>query len=425
MQKFIIEGGRPLEGQVSIPGSKNAALPLIAASVLSEEPILLENVPNISDVATMIKIAEGLGVGVEFDTERGTMVITARELISSAPDGGLTRKLRGSILFSGALLGRLRTVTMPYPGGDAIGARPLAAHIKALEGLGCVFFEDENTLQINGAGLHGNEIVLEEQSVTATENTILAAVLAPGRTLIKLAACEPHIQELVALLLKMGADIHWVDSSSIVVTGVTRLKGARHRVNPDEIEISSFSALAAATRSSLSLRNIEPKYLDAVFLQLKKMGVAFSVSGSGPAATLIIQKPPSAYKSFRIQSGFYPKLLSDHIPPFAVLATQADGITLIHDWMYENRLRYIPELQKMGANCTILDPHRALITGPVNLYGSEIETYDIRSGMTLIIAGLVAQGRSVISNIEHIDRGYERIEERFRELGANIKRISN
>ncbi|MBI2639581.1 MAG: UDP-N-acetylglucosamine 1-carboxyvinyltransferase [Candidatus Sungbacteria bacterium] len=424
MQKFIIEGGHPLEGEVIIGGSKNAALPLIAASLLTEEPVLLENIPAISDVAAMAKIAEGLGAHIEFNAEKSAIRITAAALSNPSVDEALTRKLRGSVLFSGALVGRMRNAILPYPGGDVIGARPLATHLHALEGLGCVIYEDGNNLRIDGASLHGGEIVLEEQSVTATENTILAAVLVPGETIITLAAFEPHVQELVAFLNKMGADIQWIDFSRLMIRGVKRLNGITHRINPDEIEISSFAALAGATRSRIFLRNVEPKYLDAIFLQLRKMGVSYTISGNGPLATLGIEKPPAVYKSFRIQSGFYPKLVTDHIPPFAVLATQAHGTSLIHDWMYENRLRYIPELQKMGAHCTILDPHRALITGPSSLRGSEIETYDIRSGMTLVIAGLTAEGRSTISNIEHIDRGYEKIDQRLRALGANIERIN-
>jgi len=425
VQKFIIEGGRPLEGGVTIRGSKNTALPLIAASLLTAEPVVLENVPNINDVTAMAKIAESIGSRVEFDTLSGKMKIVSANLANPVLDDVLTRKLRGSILFSGALVGRMRSATLPYPGGDVIGARPLATHTHALEDLGCTISEDGNSLRIDGKALHGREIILEEQSVTATENTILAAVLAPGETRIKFAAFEPHIQELVIFLQKMGADIRWADLSHILIRGVKSLKGVEHRINPDEIEISSFAALAAATRSRITLRKIEPKYLDAVFLQLKKMGVIYAVSGEGTSTNLAIEKPPAAYKSFRVQSGFYPKLVTDHIPPFAVLATQANGTSLIHDWMYENRLRYIPELQKMGAHCTILDPHRALITGPTNLRGGEINTYDIRSGMTLIIAALAAEGHSVISNIEHIDRGYERIDERLRMLGADIRRVSN
>lgn len=418
-QKFIIEGGRALGGEITVQGSKNTALPLIAASILTYEPLRLENVPEISDVAIMVGIAEKLGARVSWDTDAHVLTLEAKSISSNTPDEALSRKLRGSLLFSGALLGRMRSAAVPYPGGDAIGARPLTTHFRALESLGVTIQEASQKIHLIGAGLAGAEVTLEEQSVTATENTILAAVLAPGKTIVKLSAMEPHVQELVILLKKMGADIRWNNAMQIEINGVKRLSGATHRINPDELEISSFAALAGATRSEITIRSIAEHYLDAVFLQLKKMGVAVERS----ASSLKIFKPPAHYKNFRIQSGLYPKLVSDHLPPFAVLATQTEGTSLIHDWMYEGRLRYLSELQKMGAHCTILDPHRALITGPTTLTGCDIETFDIRSGMTLIIAALVAEGRSTISHIEHIDRGYERIDERLRGLGARIERV--
>lgn len=418
-QKFRIIGGKELGGEIVIQGSKNAALPLIAATLLTEDQVTLENIPDIDDVGAMVAIAEKLGAETEWARDQKTLVVRAKNLATNAVDETLSRKLRGSLLFSGAVLGRLRSVILPYPGGDAIGARPLTTHLRALEALGAKTEEDKNLLHIDGRALSGGEIALEEQSVTATENTILAAVLAPGKTTITFAAVEPHVQELVLLLSKMGADIKWSNFSRLEINGVSRLRGAAHRVNPDELEISSLATLAAATRSTLILKSIKPEYLDAVFLYLKKMGVCFELRDD----SLKILKPSHSYKSFRIQSGLYPKLISDHIPPLAVLATQAEGTSLIHDWLYEGRLRYIPELQKMGADCTILDQHRALITGPVNLQGCPIDTFDIRSGMTLIIAALTAEGQSTIDHIEHMDRGYERIEERLRGIGAEIKRI--
>ena len=417
--KFIVEGGRQLNGEISIYGSKNTALPLIAASMLTRKEMLLENVPEISDVRTMIQIAEGLGARVEWDTASRRIRICAKDLVGFSPDKRLARKLRGSVLFSGSLLGRMRKAAMPYPGGDAIGARPLTTHTHALEALGVTIKKEENDIMMDGASLRGGEILLDEPSVTATENTILAAVLAPGKTIIRLAACEPHVQELVLMLQKMGAKIRWNGLIRLEINGVERLEGTTHRINPDELEISGFAALAAATHSEIILNGVESEYLDATILQLKKMGVAFEFSKS----VLKIFKPAANYKSFNLQSGLYPKLGSDHLPPFAVLATQAAGTTIIHDWIYENRLLYIPELQKMGANCTILDQHRASITGPTKLVGCDVAGADIRSGITLIIAALVAKGRSAISHIEHIDRGYEKIDERLKGLGAEIRRI--
>ena len=415
---FVIHGGRPLNGEVVISGSKNSSFPLIAACLLTGEPCVLENVPLIQDVVVMVEMVKKLGARVEWDQKERILTIEAKELSSCSPDAALSRKLRGSIVFAGALLGRLRRVEIPYPGGDAIGARPLTAHFRAFEELGVVIRESE-IIEMDGSALKGKSFFMDEPSATATENIILAAVLAPGRTVIALADFAPPIQELIAGLRIMGADIQLKDLH-IEINGVERLHAMRYRINPDEIEISSFAALAAATRSEVALRGIAPQYLDAVFLQLQKMGVVFEHD----ATSLKIMKPTSGYKSFRIQSGLYPKLMPDHVPQFAALATQAEGTSLVHDWMYENRLRYIPELQKMGATCEILDPHRALITGPAVLAGCEVESFDLRAGMVLVIAALVASGRSTISNVNHIDRGYERIEERLQAIGADIERVT-
>lgn len=418
-ESFVIHGGRPLEGEMVISGSKNSSFPLIAACLLTHEPCVLENVPLIQDVVVMVEMVRKLGARVEWDQKARELVIEAKELIACSPDAALSRKLRGSIVFAGALLGRLRRAEIPYPGGDAIGARPLTAHFRAFEELGAVIHERE-IIEIDGNALKGASFFMHEPSATGTENAILAAVLAPGKTVITLPAFEPQVQELIFFLRAMGADIQFQDLVRIEINGVQKLRGARYCMNPDEVEISSFAALAAATRSEITLRGIAPHYLNAVFLQLTEMGVVFDYDKE----YLKIMKPAAGYKSFRIQSGLYPKLGPDHVPPFAVLATQAEGTSLVHDWMYENRLRYIPELQKMGATCEILDPHRALITGPAVLAGCEVESFDLRAGMVLVIAALVASGRSVISNVNHIDRGYEKLEERLRALGADIERIT-
>ncbi len=418
-QKFIIHGGKPLAGRVAIQGSKNTALPLIAASLLTDEPVLLENVPDIADVATMIEIARTLGARPEWNKRERTLAIRAEGVRNHAPDQAMSRKLRGSILFSGALLARFRRAALSYPGGDAIGARPLTTHLNALRMLG-VKVEEGERIVLDGGAMAGADVALEEPSVTATENTILAALATPEETTIRLAAFEPHVQELVAFLGAMGADVKWMPGLRIAVRGGKKLRGVRRRINADEVEVSSFATLAAATKSEVALENIDREYLDAICLQLAKMGVAFDID----AHTLIVRKPVRAYRSFRVQSGLYPKLGSDHLPPFAVLATQAEGTSLIHDWLYENRQRYVPELQKMGAECKIADPHRVFITGPTPLAASETASCDIRSGMTLVIAALVADGRSVIDQAEHIDRGYERIDERLRALGADIERIA-
>ncbi|MBI3420743.1 MAG: UDP-N-acetylglucosamine 1-carboxyvinyltransferase [Candidatus Sungbacteria bacterium] len=416
---FVIHGGKPLQGEVIMSGSKNAAFPIIAACLLTDEPCVLENVPTIQDVVVMLQMTEKLGVSIDWDRAAHRLSLHAKHLESHSPDETLSRKFRGSILFAGALLGRLGAASIPYPGGDAIGARPLTAHLRAFEELGVKITEDR-LIEMDGGKLVGAAFPMQEPSATGTENAILAAVLAPGKTIISLGDFAPPVQELIKFLRSMGADIAIQDVVRIEINGVKKLHGTTYRINPDEVEISSLAALAAATRSEVALQGVAPQYLDAVFLQLKAMGVAFEHS----ADTLTIRKPVAGYKSFRIQSGLYPKLMPDHLPPFAALATQAEGVSLVHEWMYENRLRYITELQKMGATCEILDPHRALITGPAVLAGCHVESFDLRAGMVLVIAALVARGKSVIANVEHIDRGYEALESRLQAIGADIKRIS-
>lgn len=417
--KLIIRGAKPLSGTIPIRGSKNTVLPLIAASLLTNEEVELNNVPEISDVSKMLELAGGVGAEIKWDKEARRIIIQARNLSSDTLDAGLARKLRASILFAGPLFARLRKVCLPYPGGDAIGARPLATHFQAFADLGAKV-EEGDCFRITAQAPRANRVVLEETSVTATENAIMAAVLLDGKTTIQFAAREPHVQELVKFLCSMGAEIKWLESPDLLeIKGVKKLSGTKWRINPDEIEVSGFSVLAAATRSELLLEDIESNYLDAVFLQLRKMQVPFELEGRN----LKIKKPKGVLKSFRVQSGLYPKLGSDHLPPFAVLATQAEGASLIHDWLYEGRMKYVEELQKMGANAMILDPHRALILGPTPLYGREITSLDIRSGMTVLIAALVAEGESVISGVGHLDRGYERLEERSQAVGADIHRI--
>ena len=416
--KFIINGGKPLAGELGIQGSKNTVLPLMAACLLTAEPCTLENVPELADVSTMLDIIKALGGETAWERTQKRLVIRVSALATPALPDAEARKLRASILCAGALVGRMREAVLPYPGGDAIGSRPITTHLNALARLG-VITREEGMIRLDGRNLKGGDLILEEPSVTATENTILASVLAPGRTRIRMAAFEPHVQELVRFLASLGARIRWDENLSIDIEGVERLGGGTQRVNPDELEISGFSALAAATRSELSLSGIEPRYLDAVFLQLGKMGVTYEMIGSA----LSIRKPERPYRAFRIQSGLYPKLGSDHIPPFAVLATQAEGSSLVHDWMYDGRLRYLGELEKMGASATILDPHRAIIRGPTPLWGTALDGLDIRSGMTMVIAGLVAQGQTTIAGVEHLDRGYARLDERLQAIGADIKRV--
>ncbi len=417
MSKFVIQGGKELSGEIRVSGAKNAVLPLMAASLLTKDTCVLTNVPHIADVESMKAILEDLGVRVEFDGDR--MTIEAGDLKKSEPDHELVSKFRASIVLLGALLSRLGTVTIPYPGGDKIGTRPISAHIEAFKTLGAeATVTDVVTLRAHSR-LVGNKIVLEESSVTATENAILAAVCAEGTTVIKLAAMEPHVQQLGNFLNLMGAKISGIATPTLTIEGVTELHGAEIAVIPDSEEAASLLTLAAVTKGHITVTHVEPNFLEDYLLKIRKMNVQFRVGD-----TFVEVLPPEGeYQATKIQCGLYPKLNSDYLPPMSVLATQAQGETLMYEWMYEDRLGHIAELIKMGANAEILDPHRVRIIGPTSLHGQSITTYDLRMGMTLVIAALVADGTSEISDIHHIDRGYANLEQRLQALGADIKRI--
>ncbi|MBI2633857.1 MAG: UDP-N-acetylglucosamine 1-carboxyvinyltransferase [Parcubacteria group bacterium] len=384
--------------------------------------VVFHNVPDIRDVAVFLEILKGLGSKVE-KGDHG-VVIDNSSLKNAEPDPELVRKLRGSVLLMGPLLARFGKVRMPFPGGDVIGARSLDTHFDALESLGAKVNNNQNhSLEIKtNSRLRGGKIVLSESSVTATENALMAASLAEGETVIKLAATEPHIQDLAKFLNSLGTKVSGAGTSTIHIQGVEKLGNSReieHAIIPDSDEVVSLAVLAASTRSDIWIKNVNTEFLDAAILQLRFMGVNLEVGEN----QIHVQKPTVLYRAAKIQSGLYPKLMSDQLPPFAVLATQAQGTSLIHEWMYEGRLGYINELIKMGANAILMDPHRALIVGPTPLRGAELRSLDIRAGMTVIIAGLVAEGETVINGAEIIDRGYENIETRLQALGADIQRV--
>ncbi len=416
MSKFIINGGKKLEGEIRVSGSKNAVLPLIAATLLTDEECVLTNVPQIKDVEIMTAILQDLGVMA--NPTNHELVIKAEKIAKTDLNSELVSKLRGSVLLVGALLGRMKKVSMPIPGGDKIGARPLDTHISALKGLGVVISEKDG-LEFKAKHLIGKKIVLEESSVTATENLILAAVLANGQTVIKLAAMEPHVKQLCDFLNFMGAKITGAGTTSIVIEGVKKLHGAKIAVIPDSEESASLITLAAATKSHVKITHTAPEHLDDFLLKIEKVGVRFEVGED----YVEVLPPQNDYVGTKIQCGLYPKLNSDMVPPMAVLATEAHGETVIYEWLYENRLGYVAEMNKMGAKAEILDPHRVKITGPTPLTSAKITSYDLRMGITLVIAALVATGTSEIDGIEHVDRGYENLEERLTALGADIKRI--
>lgn len=416
MSKFIIQGGKPLNGAVRVSGMKNAALPIIAATILIKGDCLLKDIPQISDVDRMLGILTDLGARVE---RQGSQVrINCDQFNIKNLDQKSIKAMRASTLLMGPLLSRFKSVVMPEPGGCLIGNRPLDSHLIALRELGAEINRDNGNYILKTAGLKGADIILPEFSVTATENVIMAAVLAQGNTTVKLAAAEPHVQDLIDFLNQAGAKIQWVGNHILTIEGAAELKAVEHTIISDMIEAGTFAVAAAVTNGKIKIENIISEHLDMVTLKLKEAGVSVAVGDN----YLEIEGRGNLKAIKKLQTLPYPGFATDLQAPFGVLATQCVGATLIQEPLYEGRLGYINELVKMGANAVICDPHRVLITGPTPLYGQEIKSLDLRAGITMIIAGLVAQGQTIINDAEIIDRGYEKIEERLRALGADIRR---
>ena len=417
MEKFVIRGGEPLKGVIEVAGSKNAALAILAATLLTDEECEIDNIPLIGDVLRMIDILKSIGADVEWTGTR-KLKIRAKEIDPEKMDYSSVGLIRASILLLGPLLTRFKKFKIPHPGGCIIGARPVGVHFDALEALGAEITQDGDFYYFQRGELTGKKIVLKEFSVTATENLMMAASLAKGTTIIKIAAIEPHVQDLGKFLNKMGAKIKGDGVHTIVIKGQEKLHGASHVIIPDPIEAGTFIIAAAASRGEVLIKNVNPDHLDLVLEKFKEFGVPLEVGQDS-----ILIKSPTSLKACKIEARTYPGIPTDLQAPFAILATQANGTSLIHDTLYEGRLGYVNELNKMGANAVVCDPHRVLITGPTPLYGQEITSFDLRAGATLIIAALIAEGESKINEPHQVDRGYERIEERLRGLGADIKRI--
>ena len=418
MQKFIINGGKPLEGKIDIMGSKNAATPILSACLLTKEECVIDNIPLIADVLKMIEILESMGVETEWVGKRQLKVKAGDNVNPEKMDFTVVGKMRSSILLIGSLLARFKKFKIKHPGGCIIGARPIGIHFDALEALGAKITQDENFYYFEADQLIGKTIILKEFSVTATENLMMAATLAGETTTIKIAAIEPHVQDLARFLIKMGAKIKGLGIHTIQIEGVEKLHGARHKIIPDPIEAGTFAIAAAATKGNMEINNVNLHELDLVLEKLREIGVNFETKNNK-----LIIKPTNKFNSVnKIETRTYPGIPTDLQAPLAILATQAEGTTLVHDTMYEGRFAYINELNKMGANAIICDPHRALITGPTPLYGQTITSFDLRAGATLIIAALLAKGQSVIEKVDQVDRGYEKIEERLKNLGADIRR---
>ena len=447
MQKFIIEGGIPLKGQVQISGAKNAAIKMVAASLLTTQEVVLENIPRIDDVGIIVKIVENLGVKTEFLDEK-VLGLRADEVFSTQVPHSLGVRSRSAIMAVGPLLARFGEVIISEPGGCRIGLRPIDRHLSALEKLGAVVEHKQGVYKITAPRLKGAEISFEKNTVMGTENVLLAAVLAEGETVIVNAAEEPEVDDLIDLLTKMGGKIKRDEQESrrIIVEGVRELSGARHRILPDRNEAVTFAIAAAATRGDVTLTNVQPLDLTAFTAKLEKMGVGFDIQKQSLRVWL---EEGAVLEAVDVESIPHPGFMTDWIQPFCVFLTQANGVSLAHETIFENRFSFVDELSRMGAKIEVLSPSKAEIPfdlerygfnwlvedgepkvvarihGPTSLSGSKLQISDLRAGATLVLAALVAEGQSEISGVEHIDRGYEQFDEKLRNLGAKIERVES
>jgi len=416
--KFIINGGKSLSGEIEVRGSKNAAGPVLAAALLTQDECVIENVPFIDDISNVLKTFEDIGVEVVKSGDK-KVKITAKKVDPAKMDFERASKTRISVLLFGALLGRVKNFRMPPPGGDRIGLRPISVQLNALEKLGAKIERHNNVYEVNCEKLEGKEIVLEEFSVTATEAVILAAVLAEGQTIIKVAAAEPHVQDLGEMLLKMGAKIQGLGTHTIVIDGVKKLHGCTHSIVSDYIEAGTFIIAGALTPGKIKVTNVNLSHLDLFLVKLEEMGVKME---KGKDWVVVSYSPK--LKAVKIQALPYPGFPTDLLPIVIPLLLAAVGKSLVHDPLYENRFNYVQELRKMGGDIEMVDPHRTFVFGPSKLSGAKIDSWDIRAGACLVIAALSAKGQTVIENVFQIDRGYEKIEERLQKLGADIKRVN-
>jgi UDP-N-acetylglucosamine 1-carboxyvinyltransferase len=425
-ESFVIEGGRPLSGRIRAAGNKNAALPNLAACLLTTEPVVLHNVPRIRDVETMMALIAGLGAEVEWVGENEVRVHAA-DVSSHELDAELSSRIRASFLLAGPLLARLGRASVPPPGGDVIGRRRLDPHIHAFAELGAEI-DIGARFELRTDGLRGQHIFLDEASVMATENAVMAAALTPGQTVIGNAACEPHIQDLCRFLVSLGAQIEGIESNVLRIHGVDRLGGGEWRICPEHIEVGSFIGLAAVTGGDITIDDVEPKDLGAILPTLERLGVHVEIDGT------TLRVPPDQELEIRddlggqipkVEDGPWPAFPADLTSIAVIVATQARGTVLIFEKMFESRLFFVDKLVSMGARIILCDPHRAVVTGPAKLFAQQMSSPDIRAGMAMLLAALCADGTSTIGNIGEIDRGYERIDERLRSLGAHIERIES
>src|SRR3954465_4009452 len=422
--KFLVHGGRPLKGTVRPAGNKNAALPILAATVLADGPVDLDNIPRIRDVETMLALLLDLGATAEW-TGTNALRIDTRGLKPKALDPALCAKIRASILLAGPLLARFGSVPLPPPGGDVIGRRRVDTHFLALEHLGASVMVGDR-YELEAKSLKGDDIFLDEPSVTGTENALMAAVMAKGRTILRNAACEPHVQDLARALVAMGAEISGIGSNIYTIEGGRPLVGTSYTIGPDHIEIGSFIGLAAVTNGEVTIEPVRVEDLRSTLLGFERLGIRPRVEGNKLTVTPGQERrirPDLGGHVPKLEDGPWPAFPADVMSTTIVTATQCSGMLLVFEKMFESRLFFVDKLIGMGARIVLCDPHRAVISGPSQLKGGTVESPDIRAGMAMLLAALAADGRSTIHNVGQIERGYERIDERLRALGAEIERV--
>lgn len=418
MEKFIIQGKNPLKGQIAVSGAKNSALKLLAASILTPEECRITNVPDIADIHVMVDLLKDLGANVEKKNTHEYIINTKNiKKIEINPD--LAARLRSSIMLVTPMLSRFGEVKFPYPGGCVIGKRPIDIFLEGFKAFGAEIKEEDNFFHIKAKRLKGCKFVFPWIAVTVTESLIMAALLAEGKTTLINCAEEPEIAAMCDYFNSCGARIKGAGNSTIEIEGVNKISGATFNTIPDRIETGTFAIIGALCGSGIKIVNCNPEHLSVFWEQLKKVGIKLDIGKD-----FVYIKKSDNFKSCQIRTHEHPGLATDLQPPFTVLLTQTKGLSLVHETIYEGRLFYTDILNRMGANIIICDPHRVVIQGPTPLYGVKMESPDLRAGMALLIAALIAEGKSEIENIQQIDRGYENIEERLKKLGASIKRIT-
>jgi len=422
--RFLVEGGRRLSGTIRPTGNKNAALPIVAATLLTEHPVTLENVPRIRDIEILVELLATTGAEARW-TGANTLRVHAKSVSAQALDLEMCKRIRGSILLAAPLLARCGEVTLAPPGGDVIGRRRLDTHFLALEQIG-VDHVLSDTIRFTTKGLVGADVFLDEPSVTGTENAVMAAVAARGTTILRNAASEPHVQDLCEFLVALGARIEGIGTNTVTIHGGATLGGATHAIGPDHIEVGSFIGLAAVTRSELRIADAGVRHLRSILMGFERLGITCRAEGNDlivPAAqSMVIQNDLGGHVP-KLEDQPWPAFPADVMSIAIVTATQCQGLILMHEKMFESRLFFVDKLVSMGARIVLCDPHRALVAGPSALRAGTVESPDIRAGMAMLLAALCAQGTSTIKNVGQIDRGYERIDERLNALGARITRV--